>query len=68
MQPLMEDNKIKQLFKEAILEALEEKRNLFQDLFLEALEDVALTRAIQEGQNSGTAEKQEVMNILKGNA
>ena len=68
MQPLMDDDRIKKLFKEAILEALEEKRNLFQELITEALEDIALVRAIQEGENSGIANKQEVMKLLEGNA
>ena len=66
MQTVIDDNKLKQLLKEAIIEALEEKRTVFQDLIVEAMEDVALVRAIQEGEGSGTATKKEIYNILEG--
>jgi len=68
MQTVIDEGRLKQLFKEALAEMLEEKQNLFHDIVMEAMEDIAFTRAIQEGQKSGTATKQEVFDILEGRA
>jgi hypothetical protein len=66
MQTIIDDNKLKRLLKEALIETLEEKRNVFHDLITEALEDIALVRAIQEGEDTETVDKQEIFNILEG--
>jgi hypothetical protein len=66
MQTMIDDTKLKRLLKEALIEAIEEKRTIFQDLIVEAMEDVALVRAIQEGEGSGKATKNEVYKILEG--
>ena len=68
MQTLIDDGKLKQLLKEALIEAIEEKRNVFYDLIVDALEDIAMLRAIQEGEHTETVSKQEVFNILEGRA
>ena len=47
MEALIPDKKIKDLFKQAIIEAIEEKKELFHDLLLEVMEDLAMVRAIQ---------------------
>ena len=66
MQTMVDDNKPKQLLKEALIEALEEKRSVFQDIIAEAIEDAALAHAIEEGEDSGTATKKDIFNILEG--
>ena len=68
MQTVIDEDRLKQVFKEAMIEMLEEKQNLFHDLVMEAMEDVALSRAIEEGQNSGAASQDEVFDILEGRA
>ena len=68
MQTTIDDRKLKQLLKEAFIEALEEKKNIFHDLLVEAMEDVALVHAIKEGEETESIGKQEVFNILEGNA
>lgn len=68
MQTLIDDSKLKQLLKEAFIEALEEKKNIFQELIIEAMEDIALVHAIKDGEGSETVTKEEVSNILEGNA
>ena len=68
MQTLIDDSRLKQLLKEAVIEALEEKKNIFHDLMLEAMEDMALVHAIKEGEDTETISKQELLNILEGNA
>jgi hypothetical protein len=66
METLMDDRKIKQLFKQAIIETMEERRDLVHDLLLEVMEDIALVRAIQEGENSEIVEREEIFQILDG--
>ena len=68
MQTIIDDSKLKQLLKEAFIEALEEKKNIFHDLVIEAIEDVALAHAIKEGEETETIDRQEVFSILEGNA
>jgi len=66
MQISMDENKLKKLFKEALIEALEEKKDIFHELIAEAIEDVALVRAIQAGEKTKPASKKEILNILEG--
>jgi hypothetical protein len=66
MQTSVDDDKLKQLLKEAFIEAIEEKRNVFYELIVDALEDIAMVRAIREGEQSKTVAKQEVFSILEG--
>ena len=68
MQTIIDDGRLKQLLKEAFTEALEEKKDIFHDLMIEAMEDVALVHAIKEGEGSETIDKREVFSILEGNA
>ncbi|MGA1874458.1 MAG: hypothetical protein ACMUIA_02500 [bacterium] len=66
MQISIDESKLKQLFKEALIEALEERKDIFHDLITEALEDVAMIRAIQEGEKIEPVSKKEILNILEG--
>ncbi|MFH0998026.1 MAG: hypothetical protein V1844_21370 [Pseudomonadota bacterium] len=66
MQALIDDDKLKQVLKEALVEAIEEKRNIIKDLILEAMEDIALVRAIQNEENSSTISKKKICDILEG--
>lgn len=53
METLTTDNeRLKELFKQAIIEAMEEKKDVVDDLLLEAMEDLAMIHAIQEGDKS----------------
>ena len=62
------DREIKELFKQAFLELLEERRDMLYDLFAEVIEDLALANAIREGEPTETVSKAEVMQILEGAA
>ena len=66
MQISMDESKLKKLLKEAFIEALEERKDIFHDLVTEAIEDVALIRAIQEGEQTEPVSKKEILNILEG--
>ena len=66
MQTLIDDSKLKQLLKDAFIEAIEEKRNVFYELIVDAIEDIAIVRAIREGEDSKNASNQEIFKILEG--
>jgi hypothetical protein len=69
MQPMMSDEgKIKQLMKEALVEALQEQKGVFHDLIVEAIEDIALTNAIRQGADTKSVSRDEIFDILKGQA
>ena len=60
-----DDQKIKALFKEAIVEVMEENQDLVSSLLVEALEDIGLSRAIEEGENSESVSREEVFKVLR---
>lgn len=62
-----DNDKLKELFKQAIIEAMEEKKDVVHDLLLEAMEDLAMIHAIQEGEDTEPASREEVFEILEGN-
>ncbi|PIE64945.1 MAG: hypothetical protein CSA26_05500 [Desulfobacterales bacterium] len=66
MQTTVDDNKLKDLMKQAIIEAIEEKKDMVQELLVEALEDVAMIHAIKDGEDSGFVERDKIFRILGG--
>jgi hypothetical protein len=61
---LVDEERLKELLKAAIVEVLEEGRDLVLDLFEEALEDVALVRAMEEGESSSVVSHEEVFRFI----
>lgn len=59
-----DDKHIKDLFKQALLELLQERRDLFSDMIVEAIEDAGLVNAIREGEASYKVSKKEVLDSL----
>ena len=64
----VEELYLKDLLKQAILELVQERRDLLQDILVEALEDLALARAIEEGESTEVVSKAEIFQILEGTA
>lgn len=62
----IDENRIKELFKQAMLELFEERKDLFYDLFAEVIEESALVNAIREGEATDYVNKEEVFQILEG--
>lgn len=60
----IEEDRLKELVKTAIVEVLEKRRELVRDVFEEALEDVALVHAIKEGKQSPLTSRDEVFKLL----
>lgn len=65
METMLDDTKIKELFKQALIEAIEEKRDVVHDLFMDAMEDIAMVRAIEEGETTDQVSREEVFNVFK---
>ena len=62
----IDEEKLKDLLKLALIEALTEHRDLVQDIVEEAIEDIALSHAIEQGLSSKAVSRDEVLAILKG--
>jgi hypothetical protein len=60
----LDEGRIKELLKEAVLEVLEERRDLIYDVLAEAMEDFALAKAIQEGESSESVTREQVFQTL----
>jgi hypothetical protein len=62
----LDDARLKALLKAALLELLEERKDLLRDIIEESLEDVALGRAIEAGQGTEDASRGEIFSLLEG--
>ena len=62
----VEEEHIKTLFKQAVVEVLEEHQGQFYDLVAEVIEDMALARAMREGEATEEVSREEVFNALEG--
>ena len=62
----LNDDQIKELFKQAMVELLEERRDLFYDIFAEIVEDIGLSSAIREGRETYDVSRDEVFRALEG--
>lgn len=60
----IDDAKLKDLLKSAVAEVFEERREFVKEIIEEAMEDVALARAIDEGASSKVVSREEVFSIL----
>ena len=65
MQQIIDDkNQLKEVFKQAFAELLQERRDLLYDVFTEVLEDIALANAIKEGEETEVVSRKQVFKIL----
>ena len=60
----LDEARVKELLKQAVLEVLEERRDLIYDVLAEVMEDFALARAIQEGESTESVTREEVLQTL----
>jgi hypothetical protein len=59
-----EDN-LKKVLKSALVEVLEERRDLVQEILEDALEDIGLLRAIEQGLHGSSVSRKQVFSILE---
>ena len=62
----LDEGRIKELMKQAMLELLKERRDLVYDAFAEVIADLALTNAIKEGESTESVKREEVFQTLEG--
>lgn len=65
VQTTLSETDIKELLKQAVAEVLQEQRDFLYEVFLEALEDIALMQAIQQGENTTTVSRTVVFRALE---
>jgi hypothetical protein len=61
----LEEEKVRDLLKEILLELIEDRPELFHALVLEAIEDAGLSAAIREGESGELVDEVEIEAILK---
>ncbi len=66
MSLTIEESKFKELFKLALAELIEERKDFIQEMILEVIEDIGLVNAIKESENSEIVSEDEVFQILDG--
>ena len=62
----LDEGRIKELMKQAMLEVLKERRDLIYDVFAEVIEDLALANAIKKGESTESVTRKEVFKTLEG--
>lgn len=62
----IEETRVRELLKELLLELIETRRDVFQDILLEAVEDAGLIEAIREGEGTDRVDRDEIMAINYG--
>ena len=64
MQQIIDDkNQLKEVFKQAFAELLQERRDLLYDVLTEVLEDIALVNAIKEGEETEIVSRKQVFEL-----
>jgi hypothetical protein len=66
METIVDETRLKNLLKEAIVEVFDERRDLLRDLLEEALEDAALAHAIAEGETTEIVGREKIFRIFEG--
>jgi len=62
----VDEGRLKDLLKTAIEEVLAERKDFVRQLLADVFEDLALSRAIEAGEQTGTASRAGVLKILEG--
>lgn len=60
----LEQNQLKQTLKEAIIELFYENKDEFYALFTEIIEDIALSKAIEQGEETELTDRETIFAIL----
>lgn len=66
MQLTLDDEKTKALLTEVLIEMLQQKREVFYDIVLDALEEVGIANAIIEGEETEFVYESAIRDILQG--
>ncbi|MFB2882213.1 hypothetical protein [Floridanema aerugineum] len=61
----LHSDQFKEVLKATIIELFQENREEFYQLFSEIIEDIAMERAIQEGEETETVSREAIFKILE---
>ena len=62
---MQSEEQIKEIVKSAIVEVLQERRDYIRSLLIEAIEDLALSSAIKEGEVSPLVSREQIFELLE---
>lgn len=68
MELSINQEELKNIIKTALVEVFEERQDLLHDAIEDAIEDVALAHAIEEGEGTELVKREEVFRLLEGKA
>lgn len=66
MELTLNDERVKQLLRDVLVEMLRENREGFYELLLEAIEEIGLANAIKKGRKNKLVGEDKIMKILEG--
>jgi hypothetical protein len=66
MELTISDEKTKELLAEILVEMIKEKREVFYEIVLEAMEEVGLANAIREGRTNEFVAEDKIISVLEG--
>ena len=65
MNYTIDEKRMRKVMKDILVEMMTEKKDLFYELILEAIEEVGLGRAIKEGRKGQYVAESKIMDILE---
>jgi hypothetical protein len=65
MEIILKEQELKQLLEEIIFKLFTEKREFLKEILTEVIEDIALSKAIEEGRKNEFVSKDEIMDIIE---
>ena len=66
MEIILKDQELKSILEDVLLKIMTERRELFKEILEEVIEDIALSKAIDEGRKSDFVSRDRIMEILSG--
>ena len=66
MEISIDETKLKDLMKQALVEVIEDRKEMIHAILSEVIEDIALAHAIKEGEATESVGKDEILSILQG--
>ncbi|ACK64275.1 hypothetical protein PCC8801_0171 [Rippkaea orientalis PCC 8801] len=63
---LSNDQKTKELLTEMIIGIIQDRKDLFHEIILEAIEEIGLAKAIQEGREDNFISEETIFSLLDG--
>jgi hypothetical protein len=68
MELTVNETQAKELLKQVMIELVKEKRDLFFEIVVEAMEEIGLANAIREGRRNEYVSEEQITAILEGRA